>query len=139
MAHNAATTLSSDYGIMNDKVERIDDDDARKHLETIPILVGKDWKTGTIMAHDVHKKGCSDRDPVHCLKSDLEDAGYIGGKVVMRSGQGPSRIDIHRKVGRTRGPGTETVLARSEVGESNRTTHAESSIKIVVCQIRVLT
>ena len=82
-----------------------------------------------ITAHEVYHKGNADGYPVYAMKNDLEECGYIGGKIITRSDQGLAILDLQNAVGKARGLGTEMVMIQSEVGESTSNADVEGTIR----------
>ena len=79
------------------------------------VLVSEDLATGGIRAHLVSAKG----DPwiAGKIKDDIEDFGYGGALVRIKSDQEPAIVDVQRAVIAKRG-NAPTILVNSPVGGS---------------------
>ena len=136
--HCAVTTFSIDYGFINDSGQRVLDDEYMPSKHGKPILVAKDRKTGGIAAIEVDHKGKDGGWAVKRLVGILEDFGYVGSRVVIKCDQEPAIKDLAREVGRSRGPGVETVLVNSEVGESMSNGDVENTIRRIWGLLRTM-
>ena len=108
---------------MNDKGE--------KH----PIAI-VDRKTKAVMAHMVQCKGAKDDWAIKKVLLDIEDFGYAGAKIVVKSDQEPATVDFQRKIMESRK--AETVPKNTQVGESQANGEAENAIKRLQEQIRTI-
>ena len=88
------------------------------------------------MAHMVQCKGAKDDWAIKKVLLDIEDFGYAGAKIVVKSDQEPAMVDFQRKIMESRK--AETVPKNSQVGESQANGEAENAIKRLQEQIRTI-
>ena len=127
-----------------------------------PILVMKDMKSKHIFAHVVSRKGTSNAWIVKKLADDLDSLGYGWTKVIIRSDQEYSIVDVKNKLRLARWSefekivrqvteqrtaktdviredlGPVTILEESPVAESSSNGAAENAIRHVQGQFRTL-
>ena len=65
------------------------------HEDTVPILAVFDNKCMGIWALPVEEKGAND-EAVRWMVEKIEEAGYAGQKVVIKSDQEPALLDLSR-------------------------------------------
>ena len=99
------------------------------------VIVGKDRRTGIIVAHVVPSKGASVEWLVPQLVRDLQKMGYYG-MVTLKTDQEPAIRDLMKEVAQARGE-VRTVLEASPPGESQANGHAERAIRSVEEIVRV--
>ena len=100
------TTWSIDYAFMIDtgdlctreEMERVGWDKTRD-----TVLVSEDLATGGIRAHLVSAKGNGDSWIAGKIKDDIEEFGYGGAPVRIKSDQEPAIVDVQRAVIAKRG------------------------------------
>ena len=124
---NATTTISMDYMYLTGK---------NKEDDKYPILVMVDRKTKAIVGHAVQCKGSKDDWAIKRVLLDIEDFGYAGIKIILKSDQEPAMVDLQRKVMEARR--AETVPKNSQVGESQANGEAENAIKRLQEQVRTI-
>ena len=114
------TTWSIDYAFMIDtgdlctreEMERVGWDKTRD-----TVLVSEDLATGGIRAPLVSAKGSGDPWIAGKIKDDIEEFGYGGAPVRIKSDQEPAIVDVQRAVIAKRG-NAPTVPVKSPVGDS---------------------
>ena len=127
------TTWSIDYAFMIDngdlctreEMERIGWDKTRD-----TVLVSEDLATGGIRAHLVLAKGNGDLWIAGKIKDDIEELGYGGAPVRIKSDQEPAIVDVQRTVIAKRG-NAPTILVNRPVGDSQSNGRVEHAIKEV--------
>ena len=114
------TTWSIDYAFMIDngglctreEMERVGWDKTRD-----TVLVSEDLVTGGIRAHLFSAKGNGDPWIAGNIKDDIEEFGYGGAPVRIKSDQEPAIVDVQRAVIAKRGS-APTIPVNSPVGDS---------------------
>ena len=94
------------------------------------VLVSEDLATGGIRAHHVLAKGSGDPWIAGKIKDDIEEFGYGGALVRIKSDQEPAIVDVQRAVIAKRGS-APTILVNSPVGDSQSNGRVENAIKKV--------
>ena len=82
--NNAISTFSIDYMFLTKETDLVNEAEAEKMDKeklSFPVLVGKDRKSGAIIAHKVEAKGKGNGYIIKRLITDLEELGYGGTKV----------------------------------------------------------
>ena len=82
------------------------------------VLVSEDLATGRIRAHLVLAKGNGDPWIPGKIKDDMEEFGYGGAFVRIKSDQEPAIVDVQTAVIAKRG-NAPTILVNSPVGDSH--------------------
>ena len=113
------TTWSLDYCFMSP--EDIEDD---MHA----ILVVYDHSKMGLWTLPVDQKG-ADEYVVKWLADKMEECGYAGVAVTLKSDQEPSIVDVAREVTRQRESDFGTALEQSAVGESDSNATVERAIQ----------
>ena len=101
-----------------------------------PVMIGKDRRTGAMVAHRVNSKGKGNGYIVKRLVMDLEELGYGGSQVLLRCGQEKAIVEVQREVIRRR-PDL-TIPINSSVGDSKGNGDAESAVKRIRGQLRTM-
>ena len=130
---HAVATISMDYMYMNEKGKA--GKSTEKESEQ-PIIVIHDRKTKTVLGHVANCKGAGDERVMKRILMDIEDMGYSGTKVIMKSDQEPATVEVQWKV--MAGRSSETVSTNIEVGESQPNGEVENAIKRFQEQILTL-
>ena len=123
------TTWSIDYAFMIDtgdlrtreEVERVGWDKTRD-----TVLVSEDLATGGNRAHLVSTKGNGDPWIAGMIKDDIEEFGYGGAPIRIKSDQEPAVVDVQRAVIAKRG-NAPTILVNSPVGDSQSNGRVENA------------
>ena len=134
------TTWSIDYAFMIDngdlctkeEMERVGWDKTRD-----TVLVSEDLATGGIRAHLVLANGNGDPWIAGKIKDDVEEFGYGGALVRIKSDQEPAIIDVQRAVIAKRG-NAPTIPVNSPVGDSQSNGRAENAIKKVGNMVKTI-
>ena len=103
----------------------------------IQCLVSEDLATGGIRAHLVSAKGNGDPWIAGKIKDVIEDFGYGGALVRIKSDQEPAIVDIQRAVIAKRG-NVFTILVNSPVGDSQSNGRVENAIKKVRNMVKTI-
>lgn len=93
----------------------------------LPVLVGCDRETRTIIAHAVPNKGADVGWTAEQVCRDLKRLGHFG-RVTLRSDQEPALVSFLEEVAKLRGA-AGTVLEHSPVGESQANGRAERAVR----------
>ena len=126
------TTWSIDYAFM------IDTDDlcTKEEMERVgwdktkdAVLVSEDLATGGIRAHLVSTKE-TESWTAGKIKDDIEEFGYDGAPVRIKSDQEPAIVDVQRAV-IVRRDNAPVILVNSPVGDSQSNGRVEKAIKKV--------
>ena len=127
------TTWSIDYAFMIDS----GDSCAREEMERVgwdktrdTALVSEDLATGGIRAHLVSANENGDTWIAGKTKDDIEEFGYCGAPVRIKSDQEPTIVDVQRAVIAKRG-NAPSVPVKSLVGDSQSNGRVENAIKRV--------
>ena len=134
------TTWSIDYAFMIDtgdlctkeEMERVGWDKTRD-----TVLVSEDLATGGIRAHLVSAKGNGDPWIAGKIKDDIEEFGYGGAPVRIKSDQEPAIVDVQRAVIAKRG-NAPTIPVNSPVGDSQSNGRVENAIKKVRNMVKTI-
>ena len=134
------TTWSIDFAFMIDtgdlctreEMERVGWDKTRD-----TVLVSEDLATGGIRAHLVSAKGNGDPWIAGKIKDDIEEFGYGGALVRIKSDQEPAIVDVQRAVSAKRG-NAPTIPVNSPVGDSQSNGRVESAIKKVRNMVKTI-
>ena len=94
------------------------------------MLVSEDLATGGIRAHLVLAKGNGDPWTAGKTKDDIEEFGYGGAPVRVKSDQEPAIVDVQRAVIAKRGS-APTIPVSSPAGDSQPNGRVENAIKKV--------
>ena len=94
------------------------------------VLVSEDLATGGIRAHLVSAKGNGDPWIAGKIKDDIEEFGYGGALVRIKSDQEPAIVDVQRAVIAKRGS-APTIPVNSPVGDSQSNGRVENASKKV--------
>ena len=94
------------------------------------VWVSEDLATGGIRAHLVSAKGNGDPWIAGKIKDDIEEFGYGGAPVRIKSDQEPAIVDVQRAVIAKRG-NAPTIPVNSPVGDSQYNGRVENAIKKV--------
>ena len=92
------------------------------------VLVSEDLATGGIRAHLVSAKGNGDPGIAGKIKDDIEEFGYGGALVRIKSDQEPAIVDVQRAVIAMRG-NAPTIPVNSPVGDSQSNGRVGNAIK----------
>ena len=134
------TTWSIDCAFMIDngdlctreEMERVGWDKTRD-----TVLVSQDLATGGIRAHLVSAKGNGDPWIAGKIEDDIEEFGYGGALVRIKSDQEPAIVDVQRAV--IAKPGNAlAILVNSPVGDSRSNGRAENAIKKVRNMVKTI-
>ena len=106
-----------------------------KEEEMMPVLVMHDNKNQSIKALPVQEKGATEITVKWCV-STLEEAGYAGQKVVLKSDQEASIVALKKAIAATREG--ETVPIESPVRESKSNGAMERAVRTWAGQLRTL-
>ena len=90
------------------------------------MLVSEDLATGGIRAHLVLEKGNGDPWIARKIKDDIEESGYGGALVRIKSDQEPAVVDVQRAVLAKRGS-APTILVNGPVGYSQSNGRVENA------------
>ena len=134
------TTWSIDYSFMGDsgdlstrvELERVGWDKTRD-----TVMVSEDLATGGIRAHHVSAKGNGDPWIAGKSKDDIEEFGYGGVPVRVKSDQEPAIVDVQRAVIAKRGS-APTILVNSPVGDTHSNGRVENAIKKVRNKVKII-
>ena len=134
------TTCGIDYAFMIDtgdlctreEMERVGWDKTRD-----TVLVSEDLATGGIRAHLVSAKGNGDSWIAGKIKDDIEEFGYGGAPVRIKSDQEPAIVDVQRAVIAKRG-NAPTIPVNSPVGDSQSNGRVENAIKKVRNMVKTI-
>ena len=134
------TTWSIDYAFMIDngdlctkeEMERVGWDKTRD-----TVLVSEDLATGGIRAHLVSAKGNGHPWIAGKIKDDIEEFGYGGAPVRIKSDQEPAIVDVQRAVTAKRG-NAPTIPVNSPVGDSQSNGRVENAIKKVRNMVKTI-
>ena len=96
--------------------------------EHVKVLVLIDRQSGYIMAHVVTHKGLQDETIAARILSDLNRIGRRG-KLVLRSDQEPSVVQVLEEVARIRSRDSETIVEQSPAAESQSNGRIERAIR----------
>ena len=137
---NAISTWSMDYCFMTDNAEML----TKKEMEQAgwervkdTVIVCDDRRTGGVRAHLVCAKGASDAWVAGKIKSDMEDFGYGGVPIRLKTDQEPAIVDLQRAIISKR-EGAVTLPVNSPVGDSQSNGRVENAIKRVRNLVKVL-
>ena len=137
--NGAVTTFSMDYMFLTKDMELVEGEEAEKMGEdklSFPVMVGKDRKTGAVIAHKVEAKGKGNGYIVKRLITDLEELGYGGTKVIIKCDQENAIVEVQREIIRRR-QGL-SVPIHSAVGDSKGNGDVESAVKRLRGQLRTI-
>ena len=134
------TTWSIDYAFMIDtgdlctreEMERVGWDKTRD-----TVLVSEDLATGGIRVHLVSAKGNGDPWIAGKIKDDIEEFGYGGAPVRIKSDQEPAIVDVQRAVIAKRG-NAPTIPLNSPVGDSQSNGRVENAINKVRNMVKTI-
>ena len=101
------------------------------------VLASEDLATGGIRAHLVLAKGNEDPWIAGKIKDDIEEFGYGGALVRIKSDQEPAIVDVQRAEIAKRGSAT-TILVNSPVGDSQSNGRVENAIKKVRNMVKTI-
>ena len=101
------------------------------------VLVSEDLATGGIRAHLVLAKGNGHPWIAGKIKDDIQEFGYGGALVRIKSDQEPAIVDFHRAVIAKRGS-APTILVNSPVGDSQSNGRVENAIKKVRNMVKTI-
>ena len=101
------------------------------------VLVSEDLATGGIRAHLVLAKGNGDLWIAGKIKDDIEEFGYGGALVRVKSDQEPAIVDVQRAVSAKRGS-APTILVNSPAGDSQSKGRVENAIKKVRNMVKTI-
>ena len=101
------------------------------------VLVSEDLATGGIRAHLVAAKGNGDPWIAGKIKDDIEEFGYGGAPVRIKSDQEPAIVDVQRAVIAKRG-NAPTIPVNSPVGDSQSNRRVEIAIKKVRNMVKTI-
>ena len=102
------------------------------------VLVSEDLATGGFRAHLVlGKKETENPWIARKIKDDIEEFGYGGAPVRIKSDQEPAIVDVQRAVIAKRG-NAPTIPVSSPVGESQSNGRVEIAIKKVRCMVKTI-
>ena len=133
------TTWSIDFAFMIDtgdicaQERRWNELDGNKTRDTV--LVSEDLAIGGIRAHLVSAKG--NGDPWIAGKINIEEFGYGGALVLIRSDQEPAIVDVQRAVIDKRG-NAPTIPVNSPGGDSQSNGRVENAIKKVRNMVKTI-
>ena len=123
---DCVTTWSMDYADFTNNVVGLEGETEREHST---VLVCHDSRTGGITADVVEQKGVGDGWIVNRINRDLEEFGYTGETVKVKTDQENAIVDLQREVMRTRAG--LTIPVNSPVGESASNGRIENAIQRV--------
>ena len=129
-----ATTWSMDYCDLTDNVTDENGEESREHNT---VLVCHDSRTGGVMSNLVEQKGIGDGWIVEQVLQDIEDFGYSGKTIKVKTDQENAILDLQRDIVRRRACGL-TVPGNSPVGESQANGRVENANNRVEGIIRTL-
>ena len=101
------------------------------------VLVSEDLATGGIRAHLVLAKGSGDPWIAGKIKDDIEEFGYGGALVRVKSDQEPAIVDVQRAMIAKRGS-APTIPVNSPVGDSQSSGRVENAIKKVRNMVKII-
>ena len=101
------------------------------------VLESEDLATRGIRAHLVSAKENGDPWIAGKIKDDIEEFGYGGAPVRIRSDQDPAIVDVQRAVMAKRG-NAPTILVDSPAGDSQSNGRVENEIKKVRNMVKAL-
>ena len=101
------------------------------------MLVSEDLATGGIRAHLVSAKGNGDPWIAGKIKDDIEEFGYGGAPVRIKSDQEPAIVDVQRAVIANRG-NAPTIPVNSPVGDSQSNRQVENAIRKVRNMVKTI-
>ena len=101
------------------------------------VLVLVDRQSGYLMAHVVDQKGLKDETVATRILEDLIRTGRRG-KLILRSDQEPSLVQVLEEVARRRSRDSETILEHSPTGDSKSNGRIERSVMKVEEMARTL-
>ena len=134
------TTWSIDYAFMSDNGDLC----TREEMERVgwgktrdTVLVSEDLATGGIRARLVSAKGNGDTWMAGMIKDDIEEFGYSGAPVRIKSDQEPAIVDVQRAVIAKRG-NAPTIPVKSPVGDSQSNGRVENAIKKVRIMVKTI-
>ena len=127
------TIWSIDYAFVIDNCDLC----TREEMERVgwgktrdTVLVSEDLTTGGIRAHLVSAKGNGDPWIAGKIKDDIEEFGYGGAPVRIKSDQEKAIVDVQRTVIAKRG-NAPTILVNSPTGDSQSNGRVENATKKV--------
>ena len=134
------TTWSIDYAFMIDNGDLCTKEEMGrvgwdKTKDTV--LVSEDLAIGGIRAHLVSAKGNGDPWIAGKIKDDIEEFGYGGAPVRVKSDQEPAIVDVQRAVVAKRG-NAPTIPANIPVGDSQSNGRVENAIQKVRNMVKTI-
>ena len=96
--NNAISTFSIDYMFLTKETDLVNEAEAEKMDKeklSFPVLVGKDRKSGAIIAHKVQAKGKGNGYIIKRL-TDLEELGYGGTNILLKCDQESAVVEVQR-------------------------------------------
>ena len=117
-------------------VDGAGDDVATENSQTI--LVMQESECRSVWSYAVDSKGASETWVVHQVCEDLETVGLRDDRVIAKSDQEPSIIDVAKEIARNREGRFGTAIDNSAVGDSDSNGTIERAIQDVQGQCRTM-
>ena len=137
----AISSWSMDYTFLTEDFELLTRTEAEEHAYKDKIkdtvLVSADRKTGGIKAHLVQCKGLGDKWIAAKTVEDLNEFGYNGVDICIKTDQEPAILELQKKVAELRSK-ARTIPVNSPVGDSKSNGRVENAIRRVQSMIRTL-
>ena len=142
-SHSEHARVRMDYAklteVIDDEVEDGQDGDEVEGAENSQtMLVMQESQHTSVWSYAVERKGASEEWLVPQLLDDLETVGLQEDRVVAKSDQEPSVVEVIREVVDGRQAAHGTAVESSAVGESDTNATVERAIQDVEGQIRTL-
>ena len=134
-----------DYAYLTENVEDVVEEEVgeqgsstTKAESSLTILVMQESQCRSVWAYAVEHKGSSEEWVTAQAVEDLETIGLKNDRIVMKSDQETSVVDVLREIARHRQAEFGTAIEQSAVGESNSNASVERAIQDVEGQCRTL-
>ena len=139
-AEEHCTRVRMDYASLTEKADESEvEPDAEAEEELVQtVLVMQESQCTSVWSYAVSHKGSSEEWVVHQVCEDLETVGLRNERVIAKSDQENSAVDVVREVAKLRSTVFGTAIENSAVGESNTNATIERAVQDVGAQCRTL-
>ena len=139
LGESSVTRVVMDYCFLNEDVTHKTDDhqDATKAKTSATVLAMVETSCMSVWSYMVENKGSGDGWIGEQINEDLETIGIAHERIIVKSDQEPSIIDVAKDVARARQM-NGTAIEHSKVGDSNSNGKVERAIQDLKGLIRTL-
>ena len=141
-AETVLPRVRMDYAFLTEDVKKTEGEEGegetQKSGESVTIAVMQESLCKSIWAYAVTSKGASEQWMVEQVLEDLETIGLKNERIVLKSDQEPSIVEVLREVQKGRESEYGSAMDNSRVGDSDSNGTIENSIGAVEGMVRTL-